>query len=148
MATLRPLFRSFLARSQLFGGSTGTKELSSSHAWLNANRPPRAGYFRGGGNGRDGGAEELGLRSDIGKGVGVTTVIKSANDEHSGKGRNKSIGNLNWKGSADFLKDDSSEEFLPMQKPRGDWGVRKTTEVVTSQERDTSKEFDVRGRRL
>jgi hypothetical protein len=145
MATLRPLFRSFLARSKLFGGSTGAKDLGDSNGWPNSNRPTRAGYFRSGSNIREG-AEELGLRSDIGKGVGITTVIKSANnmkDEKNGKERKAS---LKWGGSADPLKDDSSEEFLPMQRPKGDWGVRKTTEVTTSQERDTSKEFDI-GRR-
>lgn len=91
------------------------------------------------------GREELGLRSDIGKGVGITTIIESSKEEQAAKGRK---GSLHWKGSADPLRDDSSEEFLPMQKPRTDWGVRKTTEVTTSQERDTSREYDVGARRL
>lgn len=142
MATLRPLFRSFFARSKLFGGSTGLKDLGDSNGWPHSNRPARADYFRSGSNVREG-TEELGLRSDIGKGVGITTVIKSANnikDEKNGKARKAS---LKWGGSADPLKDDSSEEFLPMQTPTGGWGVRKTTEVTHSQERDTSKEFDI-----
>jgi len=142
MATLRPLFRSFFARSRFIGGSTGGKDIGDSNGWPNSNRPTRAGYFRSGSNTREG-AEELGLRSDIGKGVGITTVIKSANnikDEKNGKGRKAS---LKWGGSADHTKDDSSEEFLPIQRPTGDWGVRKTTEVTTSQERDTSKEFEI-----
>lgn len=33
------------------------------------------------------------------------------------------------------MKDDSSEEFLPMQRPKnGDWEIRKTTDIVTSRE--------------
>ena len=99
----------------------------------------RKGYFRSESGAR--GVEELGLRSDIGKGVGITTTIKSmsAGDDEGGKqDRLKRSGServLNRNESQSHLKDDSSEEFLPVQKPTGDWGVRKTTEVRTSEER-------------
>jgi hypothetical protein len=83
----------------------------------------------------------LGLRRDIGKGVGITTTIKSmsAGDDESGNSdRIKRSGServLKRNNSQNYLKDDSSEEFLPVQNPTGDWGVRKTTEVRTSEER-------------
>ncbi|TVY81540.1 hypothetical protein LSUE1_G001882 [Lachnellula suecica] len=139
MATLRPLFRTFLARKKLFGGSTGAKDLESP-GWHNSDRPARGGYFRSGDNLKPG-SEELGLRSDIARGVGVTTVIKSLNSEESAKTRSRK-GSLKWSGNADPLNDNSSEEFLPMQT-NGDWGVRKTTLVTTSREQNTpTKEFD------
>ena len=103
----------------------------------------RAGYFRSD-SGRKEEAEELGLRSDIAKGVGVTTVIKSTSspdhdDEEMGRSgkpkRNGSKNVLRKNMSETHLRDDSSEEFLPVRKPGGDWGgVRKTTEVRTSEE--------------
>ncbi|TVY29039.1 hypothetical protein LHYA1_G002267 [Lachnellula hyalina] len=138
MATLRPLFQSFLARSRLFGGSTGTQEASGSHGWRNFNGPARAGYFRSGGNARVGDAAEFGL-SDVRNGVGVTTVIQSTNDGPSGKGTSKSSGTSSRNRGVDPLQDDSSEEFLPMQNPKGEWEVRKTTEVMTTQERDINE---------
>jgi hypothetical protein len=104
--------------------------------------PRRSGYFRSGSGQKDGG-EELGLRSDIAKGVGVTTVIKSTSspdeDEEIGRsGKIKRSGSKNVlrkNVSETNLRDDSSEEFLPVQKPPGNWGgVRKTTEVRTSEE--------------
>lgn len=74
-ATLRPLFRTFLSRSRLMGGST--KEETG--PW-----PSRAGYLRSGGmpSGRPK-DEEIGLRSDVGKLTGVTTVIDSHTKKHS-----------------------------------------------------------------
>jgi hypothetical protein len=151
MATLRPLFREFLSRSRLLGSST--RNQTGSKAWPSSRGPGRAGYFRSG-SGPNNGAEELGLRSDIAKGVGVTTVIKSTNnpDEDEEMGRSLS-GKIKRSGSSKkvlrknvsetHLRDDSSEEFLPVQKPGSDWtSVRKTTEVRTSEEvrRTESKE--------
>lgn len=86
----------------------------------------------------------MGLRGDIAKGVGVTTVIKSTSqpeheDEEMGRsGKIKRSGSKNVlrkNVSEAHLRDDSSEEFLPVQKPDAGWaGVRKTTEVRTSEE--------------
>jgi hypothetical protein len=141
MATLRPLFRTFLSRSKLLGSSTNNQ--SGSNAWPSSRKPGRAGYFRSGSGPKDT-AEELGLRGDIGKGVGVTTVIKSTSspdhdDEEMGRsGKIKRSGSKNVlrkNVSETHLRDDSSEEFLPVQKPGAGWGgVRKTTEVRTSEE--------------
>ena len=140
MATLRPLFQTFLSRSRLLGSST--KNQSGSNAWPSSRKYDRDGYFRSG-SGPNNGAEELGLRDDIAKGVGVTTVIKSTNhqdnDEETGRSgkikRNGSKNVLRKNMSETHLKDDSSEEFLPVQMPAGNWsGVRKTTEVRTSEE--------------
>jgi hypothetical protein len=133
LATLRPLFRTFFSRSKLFGSSTQNR--SGSQGWPSSGK----GYFRSGTSVR--GGEELGLRRDIGKGVGITTTIKStsAGDDESGNSdRIKRSGServLKRNESQSYLKDDSSEEFLPVQNPTGDWGVRKTTEVRTSEER-------------
>lgn len=75
--------------------------------------------------------------------MGVTTVIQSTSspdieDEQMGRsGKVKRSGSkkvLRKNVSETHLRDDSSEEFLPVQKPGGDWGVRKTTEVRTSEE--------------
>jgi hypothetical protein len=141
MATLRPLFRTFLSRSKLFGSSTRTGDKSST--WPLDRRANRAGYYRSG-SGKKIGQEELGLRNDIGKGVGVTTTIKSTSNgdlERDQSSRDNEISRsasqkgLNWLDNETPSKDDSSEEFLPVQKPTGnDWAVRKTTEVTTSQE--------------
>ena len=86
----------------------------------------------------------MGLRSDIAKGVGVTTVIQGTSspdngDEETGRsGKVKRSGSKNVlrkNNSETALRDDSSEEFLPVQKPEAGWGgVRKTTEVRTSEE--------------
>ena len=86
----------------------------------------------------------MGLRSDIAKGVGITTVIKSTShpeheDEEMGRsGKIKRSGSKNVlrkNVSETRLRDDSSEEFLPVQKPDAGWaGVRKTTELRTSEE--------------
>jgi hypothetical protein len=86
---------------------------------------------------------ELGLRTDLAKGGGVTTTIKSTSNpdyeesvvvqskklKRSGSGKA-----LRWNESERDLKDDSSEEFLPVQRPTAvDWrGVKKTTEVLTT----------------
>jgi hypothetical protein len=92
----------------------------------------RGGYIRSGGVqiGTD-----LGLRTDLAKGGGVTTTIKSTNnadyDENGQSKKLKRSGSgkaLRWDESERDLKDDSSEEFLPVQ------GVKKTTEVSTTRE--------------
>ncbi|RDW89487.1 hypothetical protein BP6252_01519 [Coleophoma cylindrospora] len=141
MATLRPLFRTFFSRSKLFGGSLATTNQygTSTNGFVG-----RKGYLRSG-SGLDVGSRaaatlELGLRSDIGKGGGVTTVIRSAHDkagdlrdarryeiakaEHAETYRKQ----LTWSNDESRLKDDSSsEEAVPAV-----WAVRKTTEVTTS----------------
>lgn len=141
MATLRPLFRTFLSRSKLFGSSTNPS--GSHHAWPSSRKPGRSGYFRSG-SGLKHGAEELGLRGDIAKGVGVTTVIEGTNSPDNGDEEMGRSGKIKRSGSKNVLRknlsethlrDDSSEEFLPVQKPDAGWGgVRKTTEVRTSEE--------------
>ncbi|KAF4628501.1 hypothetical protein G7Y89_g9653 [Cudoniella acicularis] len=87
MATLRPLFRTFFARSKLFGSTP--VQSSNTTPWPASKRPARGRYFRSGSSAVDAVAEEeLGLRSDIGKGVGITTVINSTNvNELDGKGK-------------------------------------------------------------
>lgn len=139
MATLRPLFRTFLSRSKLFGSSTRSR--SGSNAWPSSKKANRGGYIRS----RDGQQDmELGLRSDIAKGTGITTTIKSTSlpdDEENEIGvsrklkRSGSGRGLRWNDGEGDLKDDSSEDFLPVQRPNVEWsGVRKTTEVWTSRE--------------
>jgi hypothetical protein len=142
MATLRPLFRTFFSRSKLLGSSTHNQ--SGSKAWPSSRKPGRAGYFRSGGGPNDR-LEELGLRSDIAKGVGITTVIRSTKgpgheEEEMGRaGKVKRSGSKNVlkkNVSETHLRDDSSEEFLPVQNlPTGNWnGVMKTMDVRTSEE--------------
>jgi hypothetical protein len=140
MATLRPLFRTFLSRSKLLGSSSHLQ--SGSHGWPASRKPGRAAYLRSG-NGPKDSVEELGLRGDLGKNVGVTTTIHSTRspdyeDEEMGRQvkvkRSGSKNVLRKNVSETHLKDDSSEEFFPLQKPDASWGVRKTTEVRTSEE--------------
>jgi hypothetical protein len=85
----------------------------------------------------------LGLRSDISKGVGITTTIKSTSNldfegdlvvQPNNSKRSGSRKALRWNESERGLKDDSSEEYLPVQRLAAEWSVRKTTEVTTSQE--------------
>jgi hypothetical protein len=55
--------------------------------------------------------------------------------EIKGVKRSDSVRGLRWNGSLGHMKGDSSEEFLPMQRPNnGDWEIRKTTDIVTSRE--------------
>jgi hypothetical protein len=55
--------------------------------------------------------------------------------EIKGAKRSDSVRELRWNESLGHMKDDSSEEFLPMQRPKnGDWEIRKTTDIVTSRE--------------
>ncbi|KAE9374487.1 hypothetical protein N431DRAFT_372091 [Stipitochalara longipes BDJ] len=141
LATLRPLFRTFLSRSKLFGSSTRSRSRSASNAWPTSQKANRGGDIRNGGVQVD---TELGLRTDLAKGGGVTTTIKSTSSPdyeknvvvESKKPRRSGSGNvLGWNESERDMEDDSSEEFLPAQRPNVDWrGVRKTTEVSTTRE--------------
>jgi hypothetical protein len=132
-ATLRPLFRSFFLRSKLLGGSS-TRGKSSSNPWPSSGRP---GYIR---SESRGGNESFGLRSDIGKNQGVTTVIEGDADGDlergdregeklpiQGSSRKQSfgreeggVGKSAWNTSQRGLTDLSSDEELA-------WGIRKTT---------------------
>lgn len=80
-ATLRPLVRTWISRSKLMGGSTGR---TGSNMWPKGDGVSKNnGYIRSKDNGNS--AEEYGLRSDIGKNRGVTTVIESDDIErHAG----------------------------------------------------------------
>jgi hypothetical protein len=69
-ATLRPLFRTFLSRSRIFGKSTNSKEAST--GWRYSSNPSRGGYLRR--TGRDT-EEEIDLRDDVSKNGIVTTVV-------------------------------------------------------------------------
>lgn len=72
----------------------------------------------------------------------MVTVVQGPNSEEAAR-RAKSTESLRWGKSpknATGLGDDSSEEFLPIQTSgNGDWRVRKTMEVTTSQERSGEK---------
>jgi hypothetical protein len=139
MATLRPLFRTFLSRSKLFGSSTRSR--GASNAWPASKKGNWGGYIRSEGVQRD---TELGLRNDIAKGAGITTTIKSTSRLNYGENgtvqskipkRSGSDRALRWNERERDLKDDSSEEFLPVQNLNVDWtGVRKTTEVLTTRD--------------
>jgi hypothetical protein len=121
MATLRPLFRTFFSRSKLFRSSSRSR--NGSNAWPSSRNINRGGYFRSGGGQRD---TELGLRSDIAKGVGITTTIKSTSNPDDGVVQLKKLKSsgsgkaLRWNESERDFKDDSSEEFLPVQRPTAD----------------------------
>ncbi|KAH8768053.1 hypothetical protein BGZ57DRAFT_766264, partial [Hyaloscypha finlandica] len=137
LATLRPLFRTFLSRSKLFGSSTRSR--SESNAWPASKMANRGGYIRSGGVQI---GTELGLRTDLAKGGGVTTTIKSTNNaDYDENGQSKKLRRsgsgkaLRWDESERGLKDDSSEDFLPVQGANVDWrGVKKTTKVSTTRE--------------
>jgi hypothetical protein len=127
-ATLRPLFRTFLSRSRLMGGST--KE--GSGGWPSS----RAGYLRSGGMSGRRKDEEIGLRSDVGKNVGVTTVIDGKSMKHSiESGKSSEVGVIitegtkDWNESQSKLTEGNSEEF----GSNSAWarGIKKTTVVST-----------------
>lgn len=140
MATLRPLFRTFLSRSKLFGASSRSQNI---HPWSSSRKTNHARYFRSASGPKD---TELGLRSDISKGVGITTIIKSSNNqkfvdnqaiEIKGVKRSDSVRELRWNESLGHMKDDSSDEYLPMQRPNnGGWEIRMTTDIATSREEE------------
>ena len=80
MATLRPLFKTFLARSRLIGSSN---KRASSRAWPQPHQPSRNGYFRSGSKNGNDGVDQVGLgnlRYDMHQGVGNSTIIESLND--------------------------------------------------------------------
>lgn len=84
IATLKPLFKNFYARSRLIGSSS---KRTSSRAWPQP-QSIQGGYFRSGGKSDNNGAEELGLshlRYDMAMGAGNSTTIQSTNDpRHAG----------------------------------------------------------------
>jgi hypothetical protein len=109
------------------GGST--KE--GSGAWPSS----RAGYLRSGGVSSRRKDEEIGLRSDVGKHVGVTTVIdgKSNYSNESPKSSDMGViiteGARDWNESQSKLTEGNSEEF----GSKSAWarGIQKTTVVST-----------------
>jgi hypothetical protein len=105
-ATLRPLFKTFFGSSRVAG-------TSSSNNW------PRSGYVRSNGLREEG----YGLRSDLGKGTGVTTVIEGDADERgiTSKG---TFGDGGWNDSNSKLRGVSDDE--------SEWrsGIMKTTGVT------------------
>ncbi|KAE9363787.1 hypothetical protein N431DRAFT_422815 [Stipitochalara longipes BDJ] len=126
-ATLRPLFRTFLSRSRLLGGSSSQ---GASNPWPASGKP---GYIR---SRSKGGIEEFGLRSDIGKDRGVTTLVQAGADVERGEGkgvmrsisgRREAVGHLTgapsaWNNSESKLTDVSSEDAQSWGE-----GIRKTT---------------------
>jgi hypothetical protein len=118
-ATLRPLFRTFLSRSRLFGGTTKSDTLP----WPAS----RAGYLRSASHAHD---QEIGLRSDVGKNSGITTLVdgrsKSADSDEARVAAKE--GN-DWNTSQSKLTDGSSEDFGSTT-----WagpGIKKTTVIST-----------------
>lgn len=108
-----------------------TSNPASGNPWPQSG--PSSGYIRqknshkSGQNSRDA-AEEFGLRSDIGKNRGVTTVIGSANEmdlERDGSGKGQ------WNNSVSKLTEVSSDDERDHEE-RQAWknGIRKTT-VIT-----------------
>lgn len=83
MATLRPLFKTFLARSRLIGSSN---KRASTRVWPQPHQPIRNGYFRSGSRNGNDDVEQLGLgdlRYDLNQGVGNSTTIQTLNVPHS-----------------------------------------------------------------
>lgn len=114
--------------------------MAGSSGWPESRKPNRGHYSRSESAPQD--LEEFGLRTDISNCIGVTTVVKSTNGSCEGDHARKPSGLkrcgsqrvLNNSKSESRLKDDSSEDFLPMQKSKGDWDVTRTMEITTSQE--------------
>ena len=129
IATLRPLFRTFFSRSKLFGGTTSRQ---GSSGWPSA-AGPSGGYIR---SGSKGGIETFGLRSDIGKTRGVTTIIESDGSKDMDLERGSpEKGGPGEGGSERRLRLESewsnSESKLALDRSSGEdesWtGIRKTT---------------------
>ena len=147
IATLRPLFRTFLSRSRLMGSST-----ESSEGWSKRSKPTRLGYLRS--SDKNGGAEELGLRTDIGRNAGVTTVIQSQADPNdrkrpegdieplprnsvtsrprAGSQRGLKSGAAGLGTDSRLADDSSSEDYQPVP-PSWGYGIKKTTEISTQE---------------
>jgi len=77
IATLRPLFRVFLGRQHLMGGTSTSPKYASSGF---------PGGARSNGYMKSAREREIALRSDMGTDRGVTTIIESGRDEETGKG--------------------------------------------------------------
>jgi hypothetical protein len=125
-ATLRPLFRNFFSRSHLMGDTTSNP--TSGTPWPKSSGPSN-GYIRQKNShhsvkNSNVTAEEFGLRSDIGKNRGVTTVIGSANDMDLE--RDGGIAKGGWNNSESKLTELSSDEEDTRQQA---WrnGIRETT---------------------
>lgn len=108
LATLRPLLRTFLERSRLFGSSSG----GQSKGWT----PSSSGYIKSKTKGTYNN-DEIALRNDVGKQAGVTTVIES--DLEKGE---KGKPNGGWNTTSESKLTESSEE----ERAWGS-GIRKTT---------------------
>ena len=84
MATLRPLFKTFLARSRLIKSSN---RRASTLVWPPPNQPAGNNYFRGDSKNGNDDVEQLGLshlRYNLPQGVGNSTIIQSLNDPRAG----------------------------------------------------------------
>lgn len=132
IATLRPLLRTFFSHKNLLSSTRG-----ETGGWTNDGRS-RAGYMRS--KDPSGGGEELGLRSDIGKCAGVTTIIESQRDEteRSGRGGKNSESQLQTPGRWDSeskLTDRSSEEYNTASPDPWGHGIRKTMVVNVDSKR-------------
>jgi hypothetical protein len=137
-ATLRPLFRTFLSRSRLFGPST--RDEYPSGGWSNN---PSRGYSRRTGNG------DINLRSDLAKGSITTTVVGGRDHEHDiemgAHGRRVNGNDMDahikepWDGSQTKLNDASSVGSEDVAYG-ADWrnGFRTTTVTVESTPRGVS----------
>ncbi|KAH7625417.1 hypothetical protein B0T09DRAFT_361370 [Sordaria sp. MPI-SDFR-AT-0083] len=137
IATLRPLARSFLARSKLFGGSTTPHGAGgTSNPWPTS--ASNGGYIRNRTAKDDDCADEFGLREDIGRNRGVTTLVEAGKGgvRRSMSGRSDSVGPLTggkdgWNSSETKLTDISSEDGLSNRGGGWPTGIRTTT--VTTQ---------------
>jgi hypothetical protein len=151
MACCRPLIRTFLSRSRLWGSSNAP---SGTQAWPTS-RPSYAGYHRSGSKHVD--ELELGFHSHGHLGVGKTrgTVTTSGHSQHyfeeedvterenansfsnqmEGNGSTKSLTNATgWTTTEIKLKDNTSDEYPP-PLPRKDKlkiGVMTTTEITSA----------------
>lgn len=132
IATLRPLFKAFLGRTNL-GGSSSYKR-NTSGAWPSGGRSN--GYFR-----TTPRANEFALRSDVRKDQGITTIIESGRDNEdfdAQRGQKRDVrkagseGSLKmgsgWRGSGE-----SKRSLGSLSEDDVDWrtGIKKTT--VSSQ---------------
>jgi hypothetical protein len=108
-ATLRPLFRTFLAGSRSFGSyGKNTGRAYSTNGWRSSNNPGR-GYHRKASRDTH---EELELRNDVAKGSMVTTVVGGR-----GHGHDIEMGGQHKRG-------DGRDSYL--KKPSGGWDGSQT----------------------
>ncbi|KAH8591780.1 hypothetical protein B0O99DRAFT_265631 [Bisporella sp. PMI_857] len=85
IATLRPLFRSFLLQTKIMGGSSSR---GASNPWHGSNA--NAGYVRSKSERASPFNDEIALRSPVGKEVVITTTVESDFDLEKGDGPNSS----------------------------------------------------------